>query len=58
MSPDPYLSDFGEKTVHRYSLGSGKQGKENIAKLIALVNSIQQVGTVHSACQQNCMLNT
>jgi hypothetical protein len=41
MSPDPYLPSKGEKTLHRYHLGGGKQGRKKIQKLKQHIEEIQ-----------------
>jgi len=41
MAPDPYLPSKGEKTLHRYNLGSGKEGKENFKKVIQMIEEFQ-----------------
>jgi len=41
MSPDPYLPCKGEKIIHRYYLGKGIEGRENIAKLKSYIEGIQ-----------------
>eukprot|EP01118_Nematostelium_gracile_P000341 TRINITY_DN10349_c0_g1_i3.p1 TRINITY_DN10349_c0_g1~~TRINITY_DN10349_c0_g1_i3.p1 ORF type:complete len:455 (-),score=86.95 TRINITY_DN10349_c0_g1_i3:26-1282(-) len=41
MSPDPYFPSRGEKTVHRYHLGTGPEGQANIAKLKRHIEQIQ-----------------
>jgi len=41
MSSDPYLASLGEKTVHRYHVGSGSEGCERIQKLRKHLESIQ-----------------
>ena len=41
MSPDTYLPSKGEKTVHRYSLGTGVQGRNKIKQLKDYIDSIQ-----------------
>jgi len=41
MSPDPYMPSKGEKTVHRYYLGKGKEGQEKIEKLKKYIEGIQ-----------------
>src|SRR5690242_5160789 len=41
MSPDPYMPSRGEKTIHRYFLGNGKEGRDNIAKLNRYLEAIQ-----------------
>jgi len=41
MSPDPYMPSKGEKTVHRYSFGKGKEGRETLAKFKKYIESIQ-----------------
>jgi hypothetical protein len=41
MSPDPYMPSRGEKTVHRYNLGTGEKGRENIAALKKYIEGIQ-----------------
>jgi len=33
MTPDPYMASKGEKTMHRYHLGNGKEGRETIKLL-------------------------
>lgn len=41
MSPDPYLPSSGEKSVHRYSLGSGEEGQAKVARLKKHIEKIQ-----------------
>lgn len=54
MSPDPYMPSKGEKTVHRYYLGTGKEGREAVAKLRKHIEDIQDwkkdpnTGVVHT----------
>jgi len=41
MTPDPYLPSYGEKAIHRYHVGTGKEGRDNIAKLKKHLERIQ-----------------
>jgi len=41
MSPDPYMPSKGEKTIHRYSFGSGAEGRNGFAKLKKRIETIQ-----------------
>eukprot|EP01117_Protostelium_nocturnum_P015376 TRINITY_DN5958_c0_g1_i2.p1 TRINITY_DN5958_c0_g1~~TRINITY_DN5958_c0_g1_i2.p1 ORF type:complete len:380 (+),score=94.14 TRINITY_DN5958_c0_g1_i2:200-1339(+) len=41
MSPDPYMPSHGEKTLHRYFLGKGEEGRENVRRLKEHIESIQ-----------------
>jgi len=54
MSPDPYMPSKGEKTVHRYNLGTGTEGRANVKKVKKFIEEIQdwrkdpQTGMVHT----------
>jgi len=41
MSPDPYMPSKGEKTLHRYFIGKGIEGRKNIKKLKKYIENIQ-----------------
>eukprot|EP01116_Phalansterium_solitarium_P020967 TRINITY_DN6369_c0_g1_i3.p1 TRINITY_DN6369_c0_g1~~TRINITY_DN6369_c0_g1_i3.p1 ORF type:complete len:603 (+),score=140.14 TRINITY_DN6369_c0_g1_i3:80-1810(+) len=41
MSPDPYMPSKGEKTIHRYNLGTGVEGRNNLALLKKHVEDLQ-----------------
>lgn len=36
-----FIFNIGEKTIHRYNVGKGKEGRENIAKLKKLLETMQ-----------------
>lgn len=37
MSPEPYTIFHGEKVVHRYYLGTGEEGRENVNKVVKMI---------------------
>lgn len=54
MATDPYLSSRGEKSVHRYNLGTGARGQRNFEKLMAHIENIQRCGVLHNGLDNNC----
>ncbi|KAL0487307.1 hypothetical protein AKO1_012195 [Acrasis kona] len=55
MSPDPYTTASGEKVIHRYTLGRGEQGKNNVNKILEIIQSWNKSGSLlHNAVSNNC----
>jgi hypothetical protein len=56
MCPDPYTTCKGEKVVHRYFLGTGEHGQQNIEKIKNKILEVNEktIITAHNSVTNNC----